>query len=124
MGVEQRRRNRLAVALEVRIGGTDRAGLAFEESVLTTNISRGGCSVELSRELDLGAEVEIEIFRRVPGTAGVRPFLTRGVVLRAAPATPADATGLSMNDLYAVGIRFTGPQFPTYASENTASNAI
>ena len=121
MGTEQRRQNRLAVALEVHVRGTDRAGLGFEESVFSTNISRGGCSVEISRELDVGAAVEVEILRRVPGPAGVSPFLTQGVVMRCVPGAPADPASGSANDLYSVGIQFTGPQFPTYASENTGS---
>ena len=110
MGAEHRRQHRIAVALEVRIRGTDRAGLPFEETILSDDISRAGCSLEVSRELDLGAELDIEIHRRLPSRGGLSPFLTRGVVLRSAPAG---------EDRYTIGIHFTGPQFPTYASENT-----
>ena len=111
MGEENRRQRRLAVALEVRIRGTDRAGLSFEETTFCDNISRGGCSVEVSRELDLGAELEVEILRRIPGRRESSPFLTRGVVMRSDP---------SGEHQYTIGIHFTGPQFPTYASEDTA----
>lgn len=112
MGAEHRRQHRLAVALEVRIRGADRAGLPFEETIHSDDISRAGCSLEVSRELDLGAELDIEILRRLPGRGGLIPFLTRGVVLRSVPAG---------DDRYLIGIQFTGPQFPTYASEDTAS---
>ena len=114
MGVEVRRQHRLAVALEVRIRGTDRAGLPFEDTTFSSNISRGGCSLEISRELDLGAELEIEILRRIPGREPIL-FLTQGVVLRSAPVGEGH---------YTTGIHFTGPQFPTYASENTAAGGM
>jgi hypothetical protein len=55
--------------------------------------------------LAVGSELDIEIVRHY----GL-PFVTRGVVLRAAAAEPGH---------YVVGLRFTGPQFPTYSSENT-----
>jgi hypothetical protein len=119
MGVEHRRQHRLAVALEVRIRGTDRAGITFEESVFSHDISRGGCSLEISRELEVGAELEVEIVRHVPGPAGESPFGTRGVVLRAVPVAGPD--GASGDELYAVAIQFTGPHFPTYASEETVA---
>jgi len=112
MGAEHRRQHRIAVALEVRIRGVDRAGLPFEEVIHSDNISRGGCSLEVSRELDLGAELDIEILRHLPGRAGLI-FLTRGVVVRSVPAGPAG------EDRYLIGIQFTGPHFPTYASEDT-----
>ncbi len=110
MSEESRRQRRMAVALEVRVRGNGRYGLPFEETVMSDDISRGGCSLDLSQELEIGAELEIEILRRVPGRGGSVPFLTQGVVLRTAP---------SGADQYQVGIRFTGPQFPTYSSEST-----
>ena len=110
MGEEPHRQHRIAVALEVRIRGVDRAGLPFEETIHSDNISRGGCSLEVSRELDLGAELDIEILRHLPGRGGLVSFLTRGVVLRSVPAG---------EDRYLIGIQFTGPHFPTYASESS-----
>jgi len=114
MGADHRRQHRIAVALEVRIRGVDRVGLSFEEVIHSDNVSRGGCSVEIPRELNVGAELDIEILRHLPGRAGLI-FLTRGIVVRSAPAGPPG------EDHYLIGIQFTGPQFPTYASEETAS---
>jgi len=119
MGVEHRQQHRLAVALEVRIRGVDRAGITFEESVFSHDISRGGCSLEISREVEVGAELEVEILRHVPGPAGTSPFETRGVVLRSVPAAAPD--GASGEEVYTVAIQFTGPHFPTYASEETVA---
>ena len=110
MSVENRQQHRLAVALEVFVRGTDRYGLPFEEKVVSDDISRGGCALDLSQELEIGAELAIEILRRVPGRGGLVPFLTQGVVLR--------TVKLEM-EKHHVGIRFTGPQFPTYSSENS-----
>jgi len=123
MGVEHRRQHRLSVALEVRIRGTDRAGIRFEESVFSHDISRGGCSLEISRELEVGAELEVEIVRHVPGPAGASPFETQGVVLRSLPLVGSDgASGDERyDDLHTVAIQFTGPHFQTYASEETES---
>ena len=113
MGAEHRRQHRIAVALEVRIRGVDRAGIPFEEAMHSDNVSRGGCSLELLRELEVGAPLDVEILRHLPGREGLL-FLTRGVVVRCAPA------GAPGEDRYLIGIQFTGPHFPTYASEETA----
>jgi hypothetical protein len=118
MGVEHRRQHRLAVALEVRIRGADRAGIRFAETVHSHDISRGGCSLVISRELEIGAELEVEILRHAPGPAAAIPFETQGVVLRCVPAVSPD--GGSGDEVYIVAIQFTGPQFPAYASEETA----
>ena len=112
MGAETRRQHRLAVALEVRIRGTDRAGRPFEETTSSSNVSRGGCSLEISRELEPGAELEIEILRRIPGRVEPSLFLTRGGVLRSVPVGEGH---------YTTAIHFTGPHFPTYASEDTTA---
>ena len=121
MGAEQRRQHRLPVALEVRIRGTDAAGIRFEETVFSHDISRGGCSLEISRELEVGAELEVEILRHVPGPAGAIPFETQGVVLRSVPAARANGARASGDEVYSVAMQFTGPHFPTYTSEETDS---
>ena len=113
MGLENRRQHRISVALEVRIRGTDLYGLPFTETTSSSNVSRGGCSVETSYELAMGAELEVEILRRVPGRSEPSLFLTQGVVMRVAKAE---------EDRFAVGIQFTGPHFPTYSSESTATS--
>ena len=114
MGAENRRQRRIEVGLEIRIRGTDQYGLPFDETTTSDNVSRSGCSLETSHEVAVGAELEIEILRRVPGRAGRTPFLTKGVVMRATQLEP---------DLYALGIQFTGPRFPTYSSEESASGS-
>jgi hypothetical protein len=105
---ESRRQHRIGVALDVRIRGKDRHGQPFEEMTHSDDVSRGGCSFHTTHELAVGAEVEIEIFRHVPGSA---PFATKGMVLRVTAAEPRQ---------FSVGVRFTGPQFPTYSSEITS----
>lgn len=111
MSTEGRRYHRISVALEVRVRGVDRHGLSFEETTQSANVSRGGFSFETSLQLEMGAELEVEIYRRVPGPRGQVPFLTKGVVVRLVPAEL---------DQFAVGVQFTGPQFPAYSSESTA----
>ncbi len=111
MGEESRRQRRIGVALEVRISGVDRFGLPFEETTVSDNVSRGGCSFQLSHEVAIGAELEVEIHRNPVGRRAGTPFLTTGEVLRMVPAG---------ENQYNVGVRFTGPQFPTYSGEDTS----
>ena len=111
MEEEGRRQRRIGVALEVRIKGVDRFGLPFEEAAVSDNISRGGCSFQLSNEVAIGAELEVEIHRNPVGRGAATPFLTTGEVLR---------MNKSGEDKYTAGVRFTGPRFPTYSGEDTS----
>ena len=111
MGEDQRRYHRLGVALEMRVRGNDHQGHPFEEATSSDDVSRGGCSFHLSHEVAMGSELELEILRRPVPRAAPTPFLTKGVVLRVIQVEP---------DQYNIGIRFTGPQFPTFSSENTS----
>jgi hypothetical protein len=105
VGDQQRRQHRIGVSLELRIRGRDVPGFVFEESTQSHDVSRGGCSFETTHEVAVGAELDIEILRHY----GL-PFTTTGQVLRATRAGPGR---------YTLGVRFTGPQFPTYSSEIT-----
>ena len=106
--VEKRRQHRIGVALEIHIAGRDRHGTAFEETTHSNDVSRGGCSFRTTHEVAPGAELEIEIIRHITGSQS--SFLTRGVVQRVSPENP---------DAWLLGVRFVGPQFPTYMSEST-----
>ena len=108
MGEEQRRQHRIGVSLEVHIRGANRYGIPFEEMTHSNDVSRGGCSFHTAHEVAVGTELEIEIIRHITGSQS--SFLTRGLVLRATPQEP---------ERWLVAVRFTGPQFPTYSSENT-----
>lgn len=111
MGEESRRHRRIGVTLEVRIRGVDRYGFPFEEATVSANVSRGGCSFQTAHEIEIGSELEIEIHRNPVGRRVWSPFLTSGVVLRAAKAG---------EDQYNIGVRFTGPHFPTFSAEDTS----
>ncbi|OFV96064.1 MAG: hypothetical protein A3F68_02035 [Acidobacteria bacterium RIFCSPLOWO2_12_FULL_54_10] len=108
--MEQRRQHRLDVALEIRLRGTDALGLPFEEKTQSSDVSRGGCSIQTSLDLPVGTELEMEILRRVPGHVDLVSFLTRGIVKQARSQPDGN---------YTVGILITGPQFPTYTTEGT-----
>ena len=111
MGEQARRQRRIGVALEVQIKGVDRFGLPFAVTTVSDNVSRGGCSFQLSHEVVIGVELEVEIHRNPVGRRVATPFLTTGEVMR------MDNSG---EDQYIVGVRFTGPQFPTYSGEDTS----
>ncbi len=108
MDNEQRRQHRIGVSLEVRIRGKNVGGTEFTESTQSTDVSRGGCSFPCTHDVPVGSEMDIEIYRRNTGSFGQAPFLTRGQVMR--QYTTDDGAKM-------IGIRFIGPQFPTYSSE-------
>lgn len=110
MSEEMRHYHRLGVALEMQVSGTDRRGVAFEEQTASDDVSSGGCSFHTGHELPAGTELELIILRRSVARRPPTPFLTTGVVVR---SVNLDAKH------FKVSVRFTGPQFPTYASEST-----
>ena len=65
MGEQQRRQHRIGVALEVLIRGANRHGTAFEEATQSNDVSRGGCSFYSTKEIAVGAELDIEIIRHL-----------------------------------------------------------
>ena len=107
--VEHRRQHRIGVSLEVHVKGRSAAGAEISETTFSIDVSRGGCSFPSFYEYPIGSDLDIEIYRRTGGASGYAPFLTRGEVMREFVAE--DGTRM-------VGIRFIGPQFPTYSSES------
>ena len=111
-GLERRSERRVAVRLPVRLSGTNRAGIAFEERTSSENVCRGGIACYTIHELPLGTDIEIGI--GVPA-AKEEPteFATRGKVVHVAPGV---ATFKNV-----VGVMFTGPRFNRmYSSETTS----
>jgi hypothetical protein len=108
--VEQRRQHRIGVSLEVRVKGHSATGAELSETTLSIDVSRGGCSFPSFYEYPIGSEMDIEIVRRTVGAFVQSPFVTRGEVMREFVAD--DGTRM-------VGVRFIGPQFPTYLSEGS-----
>ena len=98
------------MALEIVIRGNDRLGIPFEEATESDDVSRGGCSFHSVHEVENGTELDLEILRRYSLYRPPAPFLTTGVAVR---VTPLDA------ERFEIGVRFTGPQFPSYSSEST-----
>ena len=72
------RRIRVRLPLEVR--GTDRSGAYFQERTLSENVCRRGVAFALTRELDLGANLEITIVLPPQGRQGKKDFATQGLV--------------------------------------------
>jgi hypothetical protein len=105
---EQRRQHRIGVSLELRVTGRSPSGAQMSETTISNDVSRGGCSFPTFYDYAAGSELDIEIIRRSLGAFAPAPFLTRGEVVR--QFTAEDGTRM-------VGVRFIGPQFPTYSSE-------
>ncbi len=110
MGEENRRHHRLGVALEMQVRGKDCYGEPFDEATSSDDVSRGGCSFDTTHEVELGAELDLEILRRFAARRPPTPFLTTGVAVRVVA---------QQQDQYRVSVRFTGPQFPVFSSEGT-----
>jgi hypothetical protein len=109
---ERRREKRIQVRLPVGIRGTDRSGTRFDERTTSENVCRGGVAFTLSRELDLGAVLEI-IIPPPPGRQGENDFATRGQVRH-----------ICVTDNGRVfGVAFTGPRFHRMFSPESPSGA-
>jgi len=111
--VERRREKRVQVRLPVAIRGTDRSGTRFDERTTSENLCRGGVAFTLSRELELGADLEINIPLPRAGQQGETDFATRGQVRH----VYASGSGRIF------GVAFTGPQFHRMFLSESAADA-
>jgi len=111
--LERRKEKRLQVRLPVEIRGTDRSGSQFDERTTSENLCRGGVAFTLSRELELGANLEISIPLPRPGQQGETDFATRGQVRH------VYVTGSGR----VFGVAFTGPRFHRMFLSESATDA-
>jgi PilZ domain len=111
--VERRREKRVQVRLPVEIRGTDRSGARFDETTTSENLCRGGVAFTLSRELDLGAMLDISIPLPRGSQQGDNDFATRGEVRHVYVA--------GSNRIF--GVAFTGPRFHRMFVSETAADA-
>lgn len=113
-GIERRREKRVQVRVPVEIRGTDRNGARFDETTTSENLCRGGVAFTLSRELDLGAMLDISIPLPRGGQQGETDFATRGQVRHVSLAGSSRV----------FGVAFTGPRFHRmFVSETAAADA-
>ena len=98
---ERRKEKRVQVHLPVAIRGTDRSGKQFDERTTSENVCRGGVAFTLSRELELGTNLEISIPLPPGNRQGAKDFATRGQV-RHIYVTEGGRI---------FGVAFTGPRF-------------
>jgi c-di-GMP-binding flagellar brake protein YcgR len=111
--VERRREKRVQVHLPVEIRGKDRTGTQFDERTTSENLCRGGVAFTLSRELELGANLEINIPLPRAGQQGETDFATRGQVRHVYLAGSARI----------FGVAFTGPRFHRMFLSESAADA-
>ena len=102
MGIEDRRHERIDIAIQVRVSGRDRDGRPIEESTLSGDISLSGCSVLLAQDLDAGTELALKFLLPVPGQEP-RVLAFRGTVMRSEAMNEAQ---------YIAGIQFLNAVFP------------
>jgi len=112
-GIERRREKRVQVRLPVEIRGTDRSGARFDETTTSENLCRGGVAFTLSRELDLGAMLDISIPLPRGGPEGEKDFATRGEVRHVHLAGSSRV----------FGVAFTGPRFHRMFVSEAAADA-
>ena len=103
MGIENRRHERIDIAIEVRVSGTDTGGQPIEESTLSGDISLSGCSVLLSQELAGGVELDLKFLHRTPGVEEPRVLELHASVVRSIPMN---------QEQYIVGMQFLNGTFP------------
>jgi hypothetical protein len=113
-GIERRKEKRVQVHLPVEIRGTDRNGARFDETTTSENLCRGGVAFTLSRELDLGAMLDISIpLPRGAQKSDDADFATRGQVRHVYMAGSSRV----------FGVAFTGPRFHRMFVSETATDA-
>ncbi len=111
--LERRNERRIAVRLPIRVRGTDRDGVPFEEQTESENVCRSGTAFATTHELDPGAELEITIPLPKQGRETETDFATRGRVVHVAPGKE--------KRIRIVGVEFIGPRFHrVFVSESTA----
>ena len=111
--VERRKEKRVQVHLPVEIRGTDRTGSRFDETTTSENLCRGGVAFTLSRELELGAMLDISIPLPRGGQQGETDFATRGQVRHVYLAGSSRI----------FGVAFTGPRFHRMFVSESATDA-
>jgi hypothetical protein len=102
MGIEDRRHERIEIAIEVRVSGRNKDGRLIEESTLSGDISLSGCAVLLPYALDGGTDLDLQFSLPVPGQEP-RAVRLRGSVVRSTPMNEAQ---------FIVGIQFLNGSFP------------
>lgn len=97
----KRRERRVRVRLPVAVRGVDRSGVRFDEHTVSENVCRGGLAFVLSREIDVGVDLEISIPLPHQGAEGDGNFATQGRVRHIGACA----------DGRMIGVEFTGPHF-------------
>ncbi len=87
--------------MPIAIRGRDRSGAPFHERTTSENLCRGGLAFSLSRDLELGATLEITIPLPRAGQKSETDFATRGEVRHVYFAGSSKI----------FGVAFTGPRF-------------
>ncbi len=101
--LERRRERRVTVHLPLKIRGTDRDGVSFEDATRTENVCRGGVAFATQRRVAMGTNLEISIPVPPRGSEPAGDFTTRGRVVHIVSAAG--------NREMVVGVEFTGPRF-------------
>jgi hypothetical protein len=110
-----RAERRISVRLPIEVSGTDRSGVHFQERTLSENLCRKGVAFVLSRELDLGANLDITILLPPQGREGKKDFATQGLVRHVK----------SRDGERVFGAEFIGPHFHrVFLSESSDGNLV
>ncbi len=97
--LERRAERRITVHLPMRVSGTDRDGIPFEDFTESENVCRTGAAFLTKRRLNLGVDLDIVI----PLPQSTSDFSTRGRIVHLRPGPEAHSQ--------IVGVLFTGPRF-------------
>ena len=106
----RRKERRIRVHLPVEVRGTDRSGARFDERTTSEDVCRAGAAFHLSRELEVGSDVEILIPR-----AGRQPAADFTTQARVRHVRSEDGIRL-------IGVEFIGSHFHrVFSSESVAT---
>jgi hypothetical protein len=99
---DRRGQRRISVGLQIVVRGTDGSGRRFEETSQVLDVSRTGASFTCSRELPMGADLELLIPKLGLGRPSADDFQTLAHVMRVGPAEGGG---------FVIGAQFVGPRF-------------
>lgn len=105
-----RKERRIRVRLPVEVRGIDRSGVRFNERTESTDLCRQGAAFVLSRDLELGADLDILIPLARP--AGRAPARATAEATSGDFATQARVRHVrSVQDGSVIGVEFIGSHF-------------
>ena len=115
-GDDRRKQRRISVGLDIVVRGQDREGHRFDTTSQILDVSRTGASFLTTRDIAMGADLEVMIPKLGLGRASKDDYQTLAHVVR---VVDDPVSGQRV-----IGVQFVGPRFNrVFITEETAERA-